>query len=801
MRCLVIASSLTALIMLSPLRGQAEAQAAVATTDPLRALAQLPAAPASDRSVKLSILDADKKPCPNAIVVLAPPEVPQGVRARGAEAPYLGDPIRMLAATVAEGATRLTLDDSGSTRIPAAFQGTILAFTETSFGIATRTKDASRTPQTMRLVALQWVNAKVTRHDGAPAPGVTIQVEDPRRLYAKAQVVTGPDGTARVPVLALEPDLLPSYSLRAMVACKTPIAHSLLMHPLQHPDDAIALVLPECSSLRVGWSGLPPGITPHIALQQPLPTNRLGLASSLVSVARLDRTMGIPQSCSADAAHFAYVEAGIPLEAAVTLDGVVGALLFSVPTLKPGQENTWSIDFASGPPRIEARILGSDGKPLANKDLVAVLQGGAIRGRYDVKTNLQGKVYIAPQLDSTPDTALRFAQYRDGLQSEIVAAGALPLAAVKPGANDLGDVQLQPDPIALAGRLLSPNAAPVVGVRISVLFQSTQYYSTPSSSDGTFTLRIPAPHPPTLRVSLLRDSNCYFADVPGQATIELPSNQTDAVIRLERSGRMLIGLTPPLPTGLRGISLKGVDLDHSDVTFQKDLPSDAKMIDVPAGRWKITLLHYQQPVATVDEVTVDPGVENHDARLMAIDWRAFATLATLRLEAPDGNPTSECSLIAYAQKPQLGAVAIPVAGKAMFLLPKAKNSITIRPADPSLRIVELTDVAGDQTVRFAHAIRFDLSWQEPLNLPANIEMVAMPMTSGTARRILTFDAAGKATLYAQESGKVDLHLGLRIDGKVSYLDDVMEVEVGEQGGPRVLRMPPTVRAAIDAARK
>ena len=801
MRCHAIASSLTALLLLSPGHGQEPAKAGDTATDPLHALTQLPVAPANERSVKLTIFDADQQPCPKALVVLAPPSESQSLRTRNAELQYPGDPIRMLAAALPLGTMRVALDESGSARIPTAFQGTILAFTEDSVGSANRTKDSPRTPQTVRLVRLQWVQAKVSRHDGAPAPGVTILVEDPRRLYAKAQVATGPDGTARLPILPLEADLLSSYSLRAMVALRTTLTHSVLQHPLGQTDAPIALVLPKCTSLRVRWTGLPAGTMPHVALQQPIPASRMAIAGAMLSLSRIDRAQGIPQSCTAEGAEFAYVEPGIPLEAAVTLDGVAGTLLFAVPTLKADEENTWSIDFANSPPRIQARILDTDGKPLANTDLIATLQGGANRGRYDVQTDREGRVCVAPAFDAAADTALRFSQYRNGAQSEILGAGSVPLAALKPGANDLGEVRLHPDPIALSGRVLDSKANPMVGVRLSAVHQTTQYSSTLSNSDGAFVLRLPEPHPPTLRLSLPRESDCYFADAPGQPSIVLPTSRTDAVITLERSGRLLVGLTPALPTGLRGLSLSGVDLDHADVTFKKDLPSDAKMIDVPAGRWKLSLLHYQQPVATMDEVTIDPGVENHDARLMAIDWPSFATLAVLRLEAPDGSPTSECSVMAYAQKGQLGAIGIPVAGKAMFLLPKKANLITIRPRDPSLRDIELTDVRGDRTIRFAPAVRLDLSWREALKLPANTELVAMAMAGGAARRILTFDAAGKATLYAQEVGKIELHLGFRTNGKVTYLDDVMEIEVGEQGGARVLQLPPTVRAAIDALPK
>ena len=73
--------------------------------------------------------------------------------------------------------------------------------------------------------------------------------------------------------------------------------------------------------------------------------------------------------------------------------------------------------------------------------------------------------------------------------------------------------------------------------------------------------------------------------------------------------------------------------------------------------------------------------------------------------------------------------------------------------------------------------------------------------SGTARRTLVFDAADKAALYAESEGTVSLHLGFRTNGKTTYLDDVMEVTGADQPGARVLQVPPTLRAAIDALPK
>lgn len=790
---------LCAAALAGALHAQAGPQAA--SVDPLDALARLPLATATAGSVKLTIVDADKRPVPDAMVVLAPQSTASPLRPSAPHVLAASDPIRLLAASLPAGGVRYALDESGSARIPANFQGTILAIAGDRAGITTRLKDAPRTPQTLSLVRVHWVDAHVTQHDGAPAAFVTLAVEDPRDLYAKVQVATGADGKARVPVLALEPNLMPSFEVRALVPLKVPAARSVLTQPLEHPTDPIPLALPKCSSLRVRWTGLPAGAIPHIRLQPPTPTNRLGIATPLLSLMRGGRTLGLPQKCTAEGAEFAYVEAGVALEAAVTLDGMAGVLQFAVPTIDADKATEWTIDFAKGPPRIRVRCLDAKDKPLADTEMVAMVQGGSSRGRYDVRTDREGYVDLAPTIDPATDMQLRFAHYAAGLQSEILAAGSVPLAAVQPGGNDLGIVRMEPEPVALAGRFLDPKANPVAGVRISVVHQTTVYYSSLSGSDGAFTLRLPEPHPAAMRVSLQRDSNCYFADAPGQTYVELPGRRTDATITVERSGRLLVGLVPPIAAKLRGIGLTGTDLDHAEITFQKELPSDATMIDLPAGRWKIVLTHYQRPVATLDEVTIDPGVENHDARMMAIQWHEFARLVTLRLEAPDGNPTSECSSIAYADKPQIGAVGIPVAGKVTFLLPKTNNQVVIRPRDPSLRTVELNNLDSDRTVRFAPALRCDLSWQEALKLPAKTELVAMVMASSAGRRILTFDATDKATLFVDEPGKVELHLGFRANGRVTYLDDAMEVDVGPEGGARVLKLPPTVRAAIDGLPK
>jgi hypothetical protein len=221
--------------------------------------------------------------------------------------------------------------------------------------------------------------------------------------------------------------------------------------------------------------------------------------------------------------------------------------------------------------------------------------------------------------------------------------------------------------------------------------------------------------------------------------------------------------------------------------FVTSISLDERQIAVPPGRWDLSF-HFgdADEAFRIDGVDADAGVETHDPRLMAFDWKPFAALVSLRVEDPRGQPCDDCSVGCYvtSSRGQTGSSSAPRNGRFRMLVPKAGAQIVVKPREGTHRNVDLGAFTGERTVNLVDTVKVALQLSDMPKLPDDVHLTAWLLDSSgrVSGQQIEVDAAGKAVLRPASIGKLHLQLVLRrgSNGRQLGMNGLAPVEVGEQ---------------------
>lgn len=737
------------------------AQAPTAPVDPLAALLALQAQPAVAKGAEVEVVDADGKPCPGAVLMAA--QIDRSSR----EAIDLrlrqlhpGRPVAQYAAMMLEHGTRYALDEHGRAALPLESDTLLFAlFGETAGITGLRLNPHGRTPKTsVKLAARQQASVLVTDADGKPLADVPVGVGSYYYFRPGGVAQTAADGTAEVVAWSV-----PSRNrvVGALVATRKAVEEPFA------EGAQVRLQLPVCGSVR--------------AAMQPAGT----AARFELSIARdAGRKLTCPPTSSgADSARFAFVEPGAEGSVLAYVDGIAGPLSVPLPTVEPGKEVEVVVDLEAGPSRLCFKVLGLDGQALADASVVATWQVTNGSRGLTVKTDAEGRLDLPVQEGAAGDGKLVLQWGNDNpLMPVVEGYGELPLQDLKPGPNPRDDLRLLPAPVVLSGRVLDAHQRPVSGL---LLRDSTGRASSsrPSDEDGRFELRMVPPAPGSLRLAAMGDE--WFLQ---DATASYVAGSTGLHVDVLRAARLLVQVTPPLGEIRNSLQFQCTRPDGTGEPVTAAFAPQDKELRLPEGRWDLSLSFSNgDEVARFDNVIADGGVENHDPRLMQLDWTKFASVATIHVEGPDGEPCDDCTVWHYVERNgggRSGQGSSPSDGLARLLVPKEGGIITIDPRDKTLRSVDLGVFKGETTVKLLPApkVRFVLT-----GLPKLPEGAAYVVTvRGSARSApmnqLEADQDGVFTGCTRSTGSHSLQLMVR-KGNTSWSVGQVKagIEVGDAG--------------------
>jgi hypothetical protein len=770
------------LVLLLTLAARASAQAAAAGDGDPAALAQMPVQPAAKEGIRVQIRGPGGQPVGQplrgAVLATLPGSINAVWRARirEAELAFPGDPVRQTSSLLLRYGTRYAVDARGEATVPAAAPLTLFTFADDAWATAL-CRQADR-PVTLTPAPPRRVPVVVVDGDGRPAAGVAVGIASganaPLRTFAR----TGNDGAATIAWSALDEQLdgqLDAPCVRLLAALREPVQQPLPASP----DTPAQLRLPPTGSVRVLLQGRASASSPRVALR----------------VAAKGGVLVPPADADPLGARFPFVEPGARVAAEVAYEGLAAPIDVDVPAVAAGKETQLAIDLDAGPQRLAFRLRDCDGRPLARCELHVVWQQEKQSHGFDAVTGKGGEFELAVDPACVPGGSLTIEQRRD--DGDWVASLQVSLQDLGPGRNDRGEVRMQEKPVLARGRVVDVREQPVAGVVVETTGGNR---AAPTGRDGAFTLRARAPLPAQEELRLV-DDRWFFATAPDRPVV-VEGGNADCVLRIAPAARLLVRLSPPVDcTCGSAFGVEAVE-QNTGAKYSTSFAAANPRLVLPAGRWRLTLSLEGEDVATFADVYADAGVEGHDARLLALDWRSFGELATIHVADPAGKPTDACEVRTFfmlngrrannARRPQGGALSL--------LLPKTGIETMVQPDDRLLNQIDLgVMTGGGHDVQFARPPRLTLDLSKVPAIVNGFSMEATLQRNGddnVVRRPVGAD--GKVSL-ALAPGSWTLFLSLRVGNRAAQLATPMAIEVGQGDSTKAIEWTADLQREFDAA--
>lgn len=443
------------------------------------------------------------------------------------------------------------------------------------------------------------------------------------------------------------------------------------------------------------------------------------------------------------------------------------------------------------PPRLLVRVLTAAGEPLADALVQlhwsannAVLCSAAV-------TDAEGRLDLAIDEPFADGGTLHVELRRNAnVTGTVLGFAALPFPKAKPGPNDRGDLRLLPEPLFASARVVDERGAPVPGLRLRCT-DDQRTIEARTGDDGSVTLtgRPPAPAFASIEIG---DEGWFFAANPQQPhRLEAGARMEPIVVR--RAARLLVAAKdlPPELLGELEIECRG-----TGEPFWTRIDA-AGHLRVPAGTWdlRFRLSGDDEVLHEVADVRADAGVENHDLRLLRLDWKSFLAVVTVRVLDDQGAPCDECTVWQFGTAKHRGRLA--PGGVCRLLVPAAGAHLAVQydrwPA------VDLGMVKDERTVRppAARPLRIVLS-QMP-TLPEGVELVAAlrRVDPLLAHVTLPFDGTGIATSDTAWRGTNEVHVRVRRGSRWAAVTSPIPFDVPAGGGEHRIEIDDAMRRAIE----
>jgi hypothetical protein len=574
----------------------------------------------------------------------------------------------------------------------------------------------------LRLVAPRTINVEVTTADGAPAAGVPIAVRDTPKHGASPLHTTGADGKAALRLLTRRPD---TAIVQLLIAAKATIAA-----PLPPAADTVRLQLPKTTVVEATFTG---DVLPGDELVWRLECG--DAASPTLGERTGDRS-----------ARWPYVEGDANFTITVQGNGV--ELAAGAGTAKTGGDAV-ALVRQQKEATFALQLLGPDGEPLRNSpvELEWKLRNSTITNGGG--SNREGWIEFAmpKQFVGKGDAALRMT-VSDPQRGPARGLGKLTLQAKDTVRTVLEPLRCEAPPLLASGTFVHRDGSPVPNMELAAY--TPNYQRVVTDAAGRFAVRGDAGKRPP-RLTLDRSWCCLEGD---PWSFEVPTGTTDAKFVVQRAARIRFG-TDQKDALLSMIDYRLEPASGEGAKVELPVSFDQRELQAPPGHWHFVVHHHGEELLRLPDLRCDSGVETHDPRFMAFDWRAFAIHVAIKVLDANGRPTDECTV--WLRHRGSGQGMSPTNGTMHLLLPKAGGSVDIEPRDKKIAKIDLGVVTEDQVVVLGGGPPLTVTLSPMPKLPEGVEIVLAVGDSDA----VAFDGKGTALLVLPAVGSYTPRISLR----------------------------------------
>ena len=709
------------LVLLVSAASPAQQPTPPAPSDPFVVLAaKEPQQPAAG-GMRVVVQKPDGSPAADAIVVFTPWRNDEAARAERTAALQrfpADEPLRF--ALLAASGTRYQLDERGATRVPK--KGHVFTF---AGDVAARHyvgEDTTEPRIVLKLATPQTIAVDVVTADGKPAADVPFAVHDAPRHDGDPEHATGADGTARLRLLRVRPA---TAFVELQVATKGKV-----QAPLTANGASVRLQLPPTTAIEATFAGdLVPGAEIDWQLQ-------CGEKAPEVS----------GQRTGARSARWPFVEVGAAFTITVqsanldlgTTNGTATADAAPV-----------ALQRTLTTPTFAMQILGPDGEPARHVDVDPHWRSkGGTANTWGNRTNGEGWIELAmpTHFVGQGDVEIRLL-LAPAARGPMLGFGNVTVQGKDKVRTVLPPLRCERPFVLAAGTLVTPDGKPVPDFVLSLY--SPTYQRVKTDAAGRFeVLGVEDGLPLQLR---LESDWCFATDQPWNA--KLTSGTKDARLVVQRTARVRFASDLPsdLHTRIR-YRLEPASGEGERIDLQS---LGAHVLYVPPGRWNFVAHLDGRELLELPDLRADSGVETHDPRFMAFDWRAYAVLVNVTVRDAKGAPCDDCNV--WLRNGRSGSARRPTNGVLHVLLPKDGARIDIEPNDKKIASIDLGVVTEDQVVVLGGGPPLVVTIAPKPKLPEGVELLLV-LANGDP---VPFDANGAAVIVLPEAGAFTPRLSLR----------------------------------------
>ncbi|MBL8735488.1 MAG: hypothetical protein JNL12_03605 [Planctomycetes bacterium] len=719
-----VASTLLLVVLTLPLAAQvptADAPAPAPTDDPLAVLAAKEPHPPERSGMRIVVQKPDGSPAAAAVVVFTPWRDDAAGRAERAAASqqHPGDEPRRFAVLAASG-TRYRVDERGATRVPR--QGYVLAF-EGELAVRRFVSETSTEPRVLLTLAPPRVHTvEVVTTDGDPVAAVPITLRDTERHTPIRMGTSGPDGTATFRLLSPRPST-------AVVQLEV-ASQAAREAPLPAPGERVRLPLPATTAVEASFAG---DLVPGGALEWTL---QCGDAAPAI----------VGERTGERSARWPFVERGAAF--AITVQSGRLQLATTTGTATPTTEPV-ALVRSQANATFAMQILDPSGA--AARDSAVTLQWRRPRSSNGdwTRTNGEGWIEVAMPdgLVGAKDVELVL-ELADEPGGPLRGRGKVAVQAAGKTRTELPPLRCEAPPLLVSGDVVTADGKAVADLEVETHTNSYQRVRTDQAGRfalfGEVTL-------PTVRLGV-ESTWCLVAGPPWHVTV--PPGTKDLRLVVQRAARVRFA------SDLQGnfLSRIGYRLEPAAGEGEAvDLPFSLgqRELHAPPGHWHFVVHQGGRVLHRLPDLRCESGVEAHDPRFMAFDWRAYAIAVEVRVRDANGRPTDECTV--WLREGGTGHGTSPTNGVVKLLLPKDGAEVEVAPRGGAFPKVDLGVVTTDQDVVLGGGPALTVRLQPMPQLPEGFELV---LSLGEHDGV-PFDASGKAMVRAPRAGAAAPRILLR----------------------------------------
>lgn len=382
------------------------------------------------------------------------------------------------------------------------------------------------------------------------------------------------------------------------------------------------------------------------------------------------------------------------------------------------------------------------------------------------------------------------------------ARAALPSDFVR-GEYDLGEFELQPEPLLISGQVVDAQGEPVAAARLEILRrfdwgeESDDFYwnslgaETKTEADGSFRLTgiVEAGD------SLLRLSVDHVTHLP--TTVDITLGQQGLLVRMADAGALagsiladegfpveVLNISIEYPSGLPADVEESLD-SYADIDYET---REFEFAQLPPGIARVAVVTDNDlELAVIDGVVVAAGGEP-DPRLQNIDLRGRIFAHKLRVLGSDGKPVEN---VVVVEKHAEDAWHWGWQGDVTVVTEAATVDLLV--FSDGYRRAEVNAVSGEAEVRLEDGIEIVVRWSGSIpELDGGSWGVDVAPLDGSSYSWLesdeqALDENGEARLTVSMPGQYSLIVTARIDQGWSsmsmHTDATVEIQVSESGNP------------------